>query len=181
MKQRTILNVNHSCSKKIDGWKLFYLIFGWLFLASGIITTIVGIVNANDILYPETTTLYVGISVVAMSLVFFFNSALLRGLETLVENAEYQKAIVESEYKVTDFQVQVAEEKEDKEKNAPAATKFKVGQSVIVKEDESQFKISEVMRGEDGFVLYFSEKFDRYFGEDELDDFTEYRRKNNKN
>lgn len=182
MKQKKVLRVDYSSSKKIDGWRLFYQIFGWLFLVGGIITTIVGIVNANEILYPETTTLYVGISLVITSLVFLFNSALLRGIGTLVENAEFQKAIVEQEYKVQDFDVQpVGEKAQEEEEKDAAVTKFKVGQLVIVKEDESQFKVSEVMRGEDGVVLYFSDKFDRYFGEDEIEDFAEHWEKNKKN
>ena len=51
--------------------------------------------------------------------------------------------------------------------------KFKAGQLVIVKADESQFRINSVSEN-DGVVSYFSEKFNRSFNEDEIEDFDKY-------
>lgn len=52
--------------------------------------------------------------------------------------------------------------------------KFEVSQRVIVKEDESQFKIADVQKNEDGSVLYYSDWHNRYFTEDEIEDFKVY-------
>ena len=53
-------------------------------------------------------------------------------------------------------------------------SKFTAGQLVIVKEDESQFRIDDVMENADGSILYYSEKFNRYYPEDEIEDFKVY-------
>lgn len=47
--------------------------------------------------------------------------------------------------------------------------RFSIGQLVIVKNDERQFRISSI--NEDG---YYSEKFDNTFTEDEIEDFDAY-------
>lgn len=54
-------------------------------------------------------------------------------------------------------------------------TKFAIGQLVIVKYDESQFRISDIDdRGGALKPRYYSKKFERYFFEDEIDDFDTY-------
>ena len=63
-------------------------------------------------------------------------------------------------------------EKADKQEGQKDVTKFSVGQLVIVKEDESQFRIDSVEDGEE--TLYYSEKFGRYFTEEEIEDFQKY-------
>lgn len=57
--------------------------------------------------------------------------------------------------------------------NIQATTSFSMGQLVVVKEDESQFRINAVENsGKD--ALFYSEKFNRYFTEDEIEDFDAY-------
>lgn len=105
MEEKKKLKVNYSASKKVGDWQAVFGLFGWLFFVGGIITFIVGIVNASDY-HGETTTLTVGAFILASAFVFWFNSAVLRGIETLVQSAEYKKAIVESEYEVVEKEKQ---------------------------------------------------------------------------
>jgi len=59
-------------------------------------------------------------------------------------------------------------------------TKFSIGQLVIVKYDESQFRISDI--DDRGGILkprYYSKKLERYFLEDEIEDFEVYWAKKN--
>ncbi len=51
--------------------------------------------------------------------------------------------------------------------------KFSTGQLVIVKEDENQFRIDEVDNSGD-VVSYYSKKYEKYFTEDEIEDFDAY-------
>lgn len=55
----------------------------------------------------------------------------------------------------------------------PANTKFSVGQLVISKEDESQFRVATI-KIQEGENVYFSEKHDRFFKESEIEDFNSY-------
>ena len=52
--------------------------------------------------------------------------------------------------------------------------RFSTGQLVIVKDTEAQFRIDDIMEGKDGGFLYYSSKFDKYFTEDEIEDFKAY-------
>ena len=52
--------------------------------------------------------------------------------------------------------------------------KYSVKQLVIIKDNEDQFRIDDVLKGEDGSFSYFSSKFNKYFTEDEIEDFNEY-------
>lgn len=52
--------------------------------------------------------------------------------------------------------------------------KYSVKQLVIIKVDENQFRIDDVLKCEDGKFLYFSSKYNKYFAEDEIEDFNEY-------
>ena len=63
-------------------------------------------------------------------------------------------------------------EKADKQVGQKGGAKFSVGQLVIIKEDESQFRIDSVEDGEE--MLYYSDKFGRYFTEEEIEDFQKY-------
>lgn len=51
--------------------------------------------------------------------------------------------------------------------------KFSTGQLVIIKENENQFRIDEVDDSVD-VVLYYSNKYEKYFTEDEIEDFDAY-------
>ena len=99
MEEKKVLKVDASCSKGIGNWQLFFSIGGWLLLIGGIITAVVGLSDANSY-RPDYSTLIVGISICVLSLVFLFNSALLKGLNALVQGAEYKKAIIDEEYDV---------------------------------------------------------------------------------
>ncbi len=101
MKEKKILRVDSSSSRKIGGWKTFYQIFAWLSLIGGIITAIIGFADG------ESDVLNIGLILFATSLVLLFNTALLGGLGALVENAEYQKAIVEEERKIVDINTEI--------------------------------------------------------------------------
>lgn len=57
---------------------------------------------------------------------------------------------------------------------AESKNKFAAGQLVIVKENEDQFRIDDVTEGKNGGILYYSSKFDKYFTEEELEDFKVY-------
>ena len=51
---------------------------------------------------------------------------------------------------------------------------FTAGQLVIDKETQTQFRVTDIVKGEDGSVLIYSGKLDKYFQQDEIDDFKEY-------
>lgn len=51
--------------------------------------------------------------------------------------------------------------------------KFSAGQLVIIKENENQFRIDKVDGGGDR-VRYYSSKYERYYTEDEIEDFNAY-------
>lgn len=51
--------------------------------------------------------------------------------------------------------------------------KFEVGQLVIIKSNEDQFRIDSIIEN-DGESLYVSEKFHKDFYADEIEDFDEY-------
>ena len=55
----------------------------------------------------------------------------------------------------------------------PVNAKFTIGQLVIVKEDESQFRVAAI-KAQDGENVYYSEKHDRKFKESEIEDFKSY-------
>ncbi|MBR4213659.1 MAG: hypothetical protein IKR82_06890 [Bacteroidales bacterium] len=52
--------------------------------------------------------------------------------------------------------------------------KFAVGQLVIIKEDERQFRVTSTFRKEDGTVSYYSDRLNKFFDEAELEDFDAY-------
>lgn len=52
--------------------------------------------------------------------------------------------------------------------------KFGIGQLVIVKEDERQFRITQAARKKDGTMAYYSDRLNKYFDESELEDFNAY-------
>lgn len=52
--------------------------------------------------------------------------------------------------------------------------KFGIGQLVIVKEDERQFRITLAARKDDGTMAYYSDRLNKYFDENELEDFNTY-------
>ena len=52
--------------------------------------------------------------------------------------------------------------------------KFEVSQLVIIKEDESQFRITKIHQSEEGGFLYYSDKYNKSFKEDEIEDFKVY-------
>lgn len=52
--------------------------------------------------------------------------------------------------------------------------KFAVGQLVIVKADERQFRVTSTFRKEDGTVSYYSDRLNKFFDEAELEDFDAY-------
>ena len=81
-----------------------FRVFGWLSLAGGVITALAGMEDATSSYHPDASTLCVGLGIVALSLVFLFNSALLNGIKTLVQNAEYQKAVIENDYTIKDVE-----------------------------------------------------------------------------
>lgn len=60
-----------------------------------------------------------------------------------------------------------------KQENYVEGAKFQAGQLVIVKADESQYRINEVIP-EDGKFKYFSKKFNKAFSADEIEDFDKY-------
>lgn len=65
--------------------------------------------------------------------------------------------------------------------NSTAKTKFAIGQLVIVKYDESQFRISDIDdRGGALKPRYYSKKLERFFLEDEIEDFDTYWANKNK-
>lgn len=51
--------------------------------------------------------------------------------------------------------------------------KFKVNQLVVVKQDESQFRVSSISH-EGGKVRYYSSKHQKYFTENEIEEFEKY-------
>ena len=55
----------------------------------------------------------------------------------------------------------------------PEGAKFSAGQLVIVKSNEGQFRIDSVVQKGEEFV-YYSEKFNRDFSADEIEDFDKY-------
>lgn len=55
-----------------------------------------------------------------------------------------------------------------------SSPKFEVSQRVIVKEDESQFKIANIQKNEEDRFIYYSDWHNRYFAEDEIEDFKVY-------
>ncbi len=175
MKEKKILRVDSSSSRKIGGWKTFYQIFAWLSLIGGIITAIIGFADG------ESDVLNIGLILFATSLVLLFNTALLGGLGALVENAEYQKAIVEEERKIVDINTEIEEKspaklggEEELQADDSAKHKFHVGQLMIVKENQTQFKVTDIVEGQGGITLYYSGKLDKYFKEEEIEDFAEY-------
>lgn len=52
--------------------------------------------------------------------------------------------------------------------------KFAVGQLVIVKADERQFRVTSTFRKEDGTVSYYSDRLNKFFDESEIEDFDAY-------
>lgn len=56
---------------------------------------------------------------------------------------------------------------------AESPEKFSAGQLVIIKTDQRQFRIDSVYV-QDGKYFYWSEKFQKEFGEDEIEDFEKY-------
>lgn len=52
--------------------------------------------------------------------------------------------------------------------------KFAVGQLVIIKKDERQFRVTSTFRKEDGTVSYYSDRLNKFFDEAELEDFDAY-------
>ena len=62
--------------------------------------------------------------------------------------------------------------KEDE--STPSSSKFEVGQRVIVKKDESQFKIADITQNDDGDFLYYSQSHNRHFMGNEIEDFKTY-------
>ncbi len=81
-KQELIVDVSASKSLKI--WKTIIKIAAWIVVVVGVIIILIG---------EEY-----GFIVVVSSLSLFFLSALLKGIKTIVEVAEYKKAKVEEEY-----------------------------------------------------------------------------------
>ncbi len=55
----------------------------------------------------------------------------------------------------------------------PANTKYSVGQLVLVKENESQFRVASI-EVQDGENVYYSDKHDKFFKESEIEDFNSY-------
>ncbi len=51
--------------------------------------------------------------------------------------------------------------------------RFEVGQLVIIKSSEMQFRISEIKK-ENGITMYYSEKFNNWFTEEKIEDFDKY-------
>lgn len=54
-----------------------------------------------------------------------------------------------------------------------SACKFSVNQLVIIKSNQDQFRVTSIKQ-ENGKIQYYSEKFDTYYPEDELEDFDAY-------
>lgn len=52
------------------------------------------------------------------------------------------------------------------------------GQLVIIKSNENQFRIKSI-KEKDGHLFYYSEKYERYYSADEIEDFEDYWRKKN--
>ena len=52
--------------------------------------------------------------------------------------------------------------------------KFVAGQLVIIKADERQVRVSTVFRKEDGTMTYYSDRHNKFFDENELEDFDKY-------
>ena len=102
MEEKKELRVDKSTSKKVGIWQGCFAMLGWLSLIAGIFTTIAGIDKANQLLYSETRTLFIGISLLVLAIVFLFNSALLKGVITIVQSSEYKKALVEDKFLVVE-------------------------------------------------------------------------------
>ena len=65
--------------------------------------------------------------------------------------------------------------KEEKTKLEPKdGAKFAVGQLVIIKADERQFRVELVYKNEDGTFSYYAKNLNDYFKESEIEDFEEY-------
>ena len=60
-----------------------------------------------------------------------------------------------------------------KEQAEQAEGRFEVGQLVIIKSSEMQFRISEIKK-ENGITMYYSEKFNNWFTEEKIEDFDKY-------
>lgn len=53
-------------------------------------------------------------------------------------------------------------------------SKFSVGQLVIITDNEEQFRVSNIVAAPDGSCLYYAEQLDKYFTQEEIEDFADY-------
>ena len=101
MEEKKLLKVDTATSDKIAALQSIFQLLGWVALIGGVICTIVGIDKINDYLSPNSTVLVIGVSILITSFFCFFCSVLFRGIKILVQNAEYNNAIIEEEYSIT--------------------------------------------------------------------------------
>lgn len=99
MEEKKNLTVDTNASDKIASWQTLFSVLGWICIIAGIILTIIGNEKA-DSLYPNSTTLLIGVSVFITAFFFFFGAIVLRGIKVLVKNAEYNNSILEEEYNI---------------------------------------------------------------------------------
>lgn len=160
MEKKQTLYVNISSSQSLGKWQDFFFILGWLTLIIGVIALIAGISDGDEV------TITAGLGVALGSLVMFFNAAILRGLKTVVENAEIERAKTETMYKLTDAKSKRKDE-DKSEQNEP--TEFHKGQVVILKVCETEMTIDDIIE-EDGKIKYYSSKFGNSFYAEDIEE-----------
>lgn len=84
---------------------------------------------------------------------------------------------------VKDIAASIKEAAESRQDKAPAPgtplpelkrTKYVAGEVVVILATGEKFRVSKVIENEDGSVLYYSDRFEQYYTEDEIENIKVY-------
>lgn len=103
-KMKPVLKVLKKGSNAVDNARIAILVFAWLSLIVGAITALCGIEDASSYLYPDSTTLVIGISLAVSCIPQFILASIVRGFVVVVETAELKKELIRAEYKVEEVE-----------------------------------------------------------------------------
>ena len=158
---RPFYAVNNNAERILDSVATSCLVFGWILGAIYIITGIVAAIEYEVGGGLVAAGIVLGVAQIALG---YLAWATLKVIVNISNNLYNINAGLNRH---TNHKMDIDADKVISE------SPFTVGQLVIVKADESQFRINaiEVINGE---VSYFSEKLNRYFIESEIEDFDKY-------
>lgn len=161
--------------KKIKNWLIILIL---IFHIAGMITSIYyGIKFGGDsgfssyvfswILYPAAVMFF---------LLSIFDVYVLYIIKTMNENFE----TIGKEWNEKDFKANINESPESILPSGPimkgvsdAHPKYSVGQLVIITKNEEQFRINKI-KNDGGVIYYWSNEFNKYYPENEIEDFDFY-------